>query len=113
MLVSVIGAYAIVLKVRSRALALQLFDALLDKGLLEDHLLKITSDSTMKEIEKTDGFLKFISESRDAAFTYIESVQDAIILYRASLESSDNDMILAARENLFAFLPTTQEENNK
>ena len=31
-----------------------------------------------KEIEKSDGFLKFVSESRDWAFSYIEDVQDKL-----------------------------------
>jgi hypothetical protein len=32
-----------------------------------------------KGIEQTDGFLKFVSESRDWAFGYIEEVQKAIV----------------------------------
>ncbi len=32
-----------------------------------------------KSIEQTEGFLKFVSESRDWAFGYIEEVQKAIV----------------------------------
>lgn len=34
-----------------------------------------------KEIEQSDGFLKFISDSRDWAFDYIEKIQDALLLF--------------------------------
>jgi hypothetical protein len=33
-------------------------------------------------IEKTDGFLKFISESREMAFDYIEKIQESLVKFR-------------------------------
>lgn len=34
--------------------------------------------NTDKQVENTDGFIKFISESRDLAFSYIEEAQKGI-----------------------------------
>lgn len=35
-------------------------------------------EQNRQALEKTDGFLKFVSESRDWAFSYIEDVQDKL-----------------------------------
>ena len=55
----------------------------IDKGILEYMILAKKHEDTIKNndetsIEKTEGFLKFVSESRDWAFQYIERVQIAI-----------------------------------
>lgn len=49
-------------------------DLLVFKGELE----KALKDTDEKKIEETEGFLNFISQSRDWAFQYIERVQVAI-----------------------------------
>ena len=54
------------------AIGLQL---LADKKKLLDEVNNILSK---QELENTDGFVKFISESRDWAFQYIENVQSAL-----------------------------------
>lgn len=56
-------------------------------------------------IEKTDGFLKFISESRDWAFTYIENVQQAISDYDVALSSNNAKLINESYNKLVDFLP--------
>jgi hypothetical protein len=45
---------------------------------LSKKLEEAVKNTDEKRIEQTDGFLKFISESRDWAFQYIERVQIAI-----------------------------------
>ena len=52
--------------------------------------LMAVSDKLNKTIlehnaEKTDGFLRFVSESRDKAFGYIEDVQAAIKIFEEEL----------------------------
>lgn len=54
--------------------AQSIVDLLAMKAELENSLKK----SDHKKIEETEGFLKFVSESRDWAFQYIERVQIAI-----------------------------------
>jgi hypothetical protein len=88
-------------------------DLILLSRRLEQELLK----EQTKSIEKTDGFLNFISESREWAFKYIEDVQKAIAdfsLYEKDLVISDNHHnIVEAYNNLKKFLPdegTTNKE---
>lgn len=50
----------------------------IDKRALLVAIERLQAEKEQKPVEQTDGFLRFISESRDAAFTYIEEVQDAI-----------------------------------
>jgi hypothetical protein len=68
-------------------------------------------------IEQTDGFLKFVSESRDWAFKYIEDVQKAIAefsVYEKDLVIGNNSSkVVEAYSNLKKFLPdegTTNKE---
>jgi NTP pyrophosphatase (non-canonical NTP hydrolase) len=46
---------------------------------LSKKLEEAVKNADEKKIEQTDGFLKFVSESRDWAFQYIEEVQSAIV----------------------------------
>jgi len=53
----------------------------IDKGILEYMILAKKHEDTVKNndgksIEKTEGFLKFVSESRDWAFQYIGACSD-------------------------------------
>jgi hypothetical protein len=72
-----------------------------------------------KTIEETDGFLKFVSESRDWAFQYIEDVQRAITEYReiADTVPVNKEMTIEqatklseAYDKLVSYLP--KEESN-
>jgi hypothetical protein len=50
-----------------------------DKRILSKKLEEeMANNNSKNDIEKTEGFLNFISESRDWAFKYIEDVQAAI-----------------------------------
>lgn len=68
------------LKSRSKRklLANELIQQTLDKMALLQHVEKLTAETQSKDIEQTDGFLKFVSDSRDWAFQYIETVQEAL-----------------------------------
>jgi hypothetical protein len=44
-------------------------------------------------VEKTDGFLKFISESRDLAFEYIEKVQDSLVKFKSEVDPEIDYML--------------------
>jgi hypothetical protein len=81
------------------------------------HLEKLEEAKGLKSIEQTEGFMKFISESRDWAFTYIEEVQAALEEYRkiADVIPISKDMTVQQAEELskaydaiMSFLP---EEN--
>ena len=51
----------------------------IDKQILSEKLSEaLVLKESQSDVEQTEGFLKFISESRDWAFKYIEDVQAAI-----------------------------------
>jgi hypothetical protein len=51
---------------------------LADRMLLQKKVEELYQDIENAKLEQTDGFLKFVSESRDWAFQYIEEVQTAL-----------------------------------
>lgn len=51
---------------------------LLDLMALKKKLEEASKQTETQKIEETEGFLKFVSQSRDWAFQYIESVQISI-----------------------------------
>jgi hypothetical protein len=52
-----------------------------------------------------EGFVKFLSESREEAFSYISEVQMAIESIKMAMELDDNTMINDAYNKLISFLP--------
>jgi hypothetical protein len=52
---------------------------LADNFLLQKEVERLHQEVENKKLEQTDGFLKFVSESRDWAFEYIEQVQKALV----------------------------------
>jgi hypothetical protein len=63
------------LRIRQRELFKKSLQLVADKELL---LQKIESKQDEVDIEKTDGFLKFVTQSREWAFDYINTVQSGI-----------------------------------
>lgn len=49
----------------------------IDKSVIMDKLEELVRENELKSIEGSDGFLKFVSDSREWAFKYIEDVQHA------------------------------------
>lgn len=49
----------------------------IEKSVILDKLEEVIKENELKNIEGSDGFLKFVSDSREWAFKYIEDVQDA------------------------------------
>ena len=111
-------------KLFTKNLANELLQVMLDNRTL---LTKIEHRSTEKDIEQTEGFVKFLSESRDWAFEYIETAQSGLNSFveqagprleyfdkygrvTASPHTEGLEDILAAYRELQKLLP---EENNK
>jgi hypothetical protein len=90
--------------------ALEYLKLTLDSQAKIQALLKELEKREDKSIEQTDGFVKFLSESRDWAFEYIENVQQAIGAVKTSAsfgKVSEESLI-----ELFSFLPESNKENN-
>lgn len=66
------------LRIKRKKLANEVIQLTLEKMSLLYMLEKAATEQESKDIEKTDGFLKFVSDSRDWAFDYIEQVQAAL-----------------------------------
>lgn len=73
------------LKIRNRRLAKELLQSTLDHNIALTMLAEELKKKEDVSIEKTDGFLKFISESRDLAFQYIEAIQDALVKFKSKV----------------------------
>lgn len=71
----VLSALIIINKKEQDALSDRAFQIFLDNQIL---LGKIEQGSASGNIEQTEGFVKFLSESRDWAFQYIETTQSEI-----------------------------------
>lgn len=96
---------------KNRKLRDQILQLGLDKAMLLENMDKIAGNKN--PIEQTEGFLKFVSESRDWAFKYIEDVQEAIENFNHAVASKNDEQIEIALNNLKSFLPNNEEENNK
>lgn len=58
----------------------------IDKQILIDRIKEGEEKLNSASIENSDGFLKFISQSRDWAFDYIEQVQAALLEFKKRVE---------------------------
>jgi hypothetical protein len=70
------------LRLKNRRLASELLQITLDQNTLMTKLAEELKRKEEVSLEKTDGFLKFISESRELAFEYIEAMQEALVKFR-------------------------------
>jgi hypothetical protein len=78
------------------------------KAIMMDKLEEALKENELKSIENSDGFLKFVSDSREWAFKYIEDVQDAFAKFNdritPELEYADKygilDMDSPSKESL-------------
>lgn len=82
----------------------------LEKGMILERLEKLELESS-KEVN--DGFIKFLSQSRETAFQYIENVQVAIQNYANVVDVGTEDEVKLARMELFSHLPEIPEDGTE
>jgi len=99
------------LSLKNRRLYNQMLQLGLDKAMLLEKIEKLSP--APNQVEQTEGFVKFLSQSRDWAFEYIEGVQSALQNFELAMISKDDEKIENALNNLKSFLPDNEEENNK
>lgn len=94
----------IILAFKSRKYYNESVQLSMDKVILLVQLEKLTETRDVKNVEESQGFVKFLSESRDWAFTFIDDVQAAIEEYRkiADVIPLSKDMTVEQAENLSA-----------
>jgi K+ transporter len=74
------------LKIKNRKLAVELLQSTIDHNIALTMLAEELKKNENVSVEKTDGFLKFISESRDLAFEYIEKVQESLVEFKSEVD---------------------------
>lgn len=71
-------SYSMLLRIRLHKVARQLGQEMIDKVALDNKVKQFMSEQSLKHLHESDGFIKFLTESRDSAFRYIEDVQSEI-----------------------------------
>lgn len=78
---SAISVFLLILLIIQRKLKLEILEKYvrseIEKSVILEKLEEVIKENELKNIEGSDGFLKFVSESREWAFKYIEDVQKA------------------------------------
>lgn len=83
--IAVLAGYVFKLQRNKKRMLNAITSITLDNLILKDELEKSRAETQDKSIDQSDGFLKFISESRDWAFKYIEEVQDGLKKFSATV----------------------------
>ncbi len=100
----VMGAFLIRFRLRSKRLTASVVQLIIDKNAISeelDRLSFISSNST--DIE--NGFIKFLSETRESAYDYIADVQAAILELKSAMDSGKDEEIAQSYNKLIGFLP--------
>ncbi len=102
---------------KNRKMLETLIQSFVERNALEE-MIKTQSLSEEKPIDQTEGFIRFLSESREWAFNYIENVQQEITKFGTALDEAKSltkdaalKKILAGYEELKKFLPELRENN--
>jgi pantothenate synthetase len=71
---------------KNKKLSIEIIQIALDKAVISQKLKEQLDKKNSESIEQSEGFLKFISQSRDWAFDYIEQVQAALLEFKNKIE---------------------------
>lgn len=74
------------LQIKNKKLKVQNVQEILNKTIIADKLMKEIEKNSNASLESSDGFLKFITQSRDWAFKYIEDVQAELLSFKNTIE---------------------------
>jgi hypothetical protein len=74
------------IRFKNKKLSVEIIQIALDKAVISQRLKKELDKKESESIEQSEGFLKFISQSRDWAFDYIEQVQAALLEFKNKIE---------------------------
>lgn len=91
-----------------------------DKALLAEKVATLAAEKDANSLREDDGFIKFLSSSRDWAFQYIETAQASVKNFAEKmdpvalkLEKSQNDdvkLMLEAYKELVSIIPDNDSE---
>lgn len=92
-----------------KKLTAELLQLLIDKNNLIEEATRIAGEDSYAKSADREGFIKFLSESRDMAFGYIEKFQTSLQKLRTAKNSGDLVKIEQSISELLELLP---EETN-
>jgi hypothetical protein len=76
----------IMLSLKVHSISKELLQSAIDKNILAEKLFDLSARSLMKEETSSEAFLKFISDSRDWAYQYIDDVQESLDKFITDIE---------------------------
>lgn len=74
------------LNIRLSEVRLEVIKAYLEKTIVSEKLIEISEEKNKKDDYSSEAFLKFISDSRDWAYQYIDEVQEGINKFITDIE---------------------------
>lgn len=95
-----------------RKMTEQFIKASFEAFVVKKELEEIVKDHETLKFSHNQDFVKFLSDSRDMAFEYIEDVQRRINLLKASMEKNDPILINQAIDSLIEMLPKDDKNLN-
>ena len=78
-----------------------------EKSALVARLDVLLNEEDSKNVESTEGFLRFVSQSREWAFEYIEDIQQALYAYDIALSLDDAQVLNEAYKTGMQLLNNT------
>ena len=95
-LISLLTVEIVGVKIKLRRVTGALLQSEIDREAIEERLLELLANTDSSNVEQTEGFVRFVSESRDAAFSYIEDVQQTLAPLREAVGLLSSSPIKAA-----------------
>jgi hypothetical protein len=93
-------------RLKNTKLTATIAQLIVDKQTLGDELDRLSFiSSNSADIE--NGFIKFLSETRETAYEYIQDVQESIAELKDAIESGNEEDIAVAYQKLIDFLPSS------
>ena len=113
MIISLLTIEIVGVKIKLRRISGALLQSEINREAVEKRLLELLANTDSSNVEQTEGFLKFVSESRDAAFKYIEVVQESLkpleeaigLLGSSQIKSADRKRAIEIIETAIKNLP--------
>ena len=113
MIISLLTIEIVGVKIKLRRVSGALLQSEINREAIEKRLLELLANTDSSNVEQTEGFLKFVSESRDAAFKYIEVVQESLkpleeaigLLGSSQIKSADRKRAIEIIETAISNLP--------
>lgn len=91
--------------IKNKKLSNEASKLFVEKSALIARLDVLLNEEDSKNVESTEGFLRFVSQSREWAFEYIEDIQQALYAYDIALGLDDAQVLNEAYKKLIDFLP--------